>query len=1354
MKRSIILLLVLMLLGSIVFICCKDSIEDELPKLEPEPTPVISIPLVGAIEVTEVTTASISYRVSIKEDGGASITGRGVCYSTNDNPTILDNKTSDGKGTESFSGRISELSPDMVYYVRAYATNSEGTSYGESVGVTLIKLESLIGAEEAFPGVVGELVTVTYDIGGEITCRKIDGRLFYQGDIVIPTLPETRGVGRNPNTSTRLFGALWPDNTLYYSVDQSFPDKNRIQNAINLFSETEIVFKEIKEEEKNEVENYVQFIFKHDSLGCWSYIGMIGGEQYIHIANWGTSGVIAHELCHALGLAHEHSKPSAYKYINIHKENIDTLETKMNNFSPVSISLFHETLGFDFESIMLYSSDAFGKKEEFRIGPYHITYKRKTTISKKDGGIFKAQRERLSVDDIKIINQIYNRSPSAPQLISPKDNATISDLPNFTWEASTDPDNDPLVYDLYLTPRTNYGIPPQYFNQVNWEWRFENILSTKYEFNQSFLPYGTYYWAVVAREDKPDKAKASHSSIYTFTLALFNAPMLTYPADRSIFNKNKTAEINIHWESVTGADEYWLNVFPEGKSSSPIFGGSIGIATNKKINISREENGIYVIQVKARKTGGEWSKFSDSHKIIIDTPPAAPAITAPKNNISITRNTSQTFSWNKPSTGIDRYYLRIVKGTNLNATPIYEPNEFKENSKSINCNWEPGTYTWSVRAMKETPEGFSDSDYKTIISWGNYAESRTFVITEPVSAPTVTTFPATNITSTSAILNGEVTSDGGAPITQRGFYWCEKCEDPGAGDSIALIEGTTGNFSYQLTNLKPQTSYTFTAFVTNKQGTETGNVFYVVTDAESQLGKPQLTAPDDLAIFNKTKTEIVNIVWDNVAGAGEYWLNVFPEGQSATPIFDGPVGNATNKTLTINTRENGIYVFQIRARKTGGEWSEYSDSRKFIADTPPAAPVITAPKNNISIVRNISQTFSWNMPSTGIDRYYLRIVNGTDFNATPVYEKELSESSQNVNCNWAPGVYTWSVRAMKETPEGYSKTGYETIINWGNYAQSRTFVITEPVSVPTVTTSAVTSITETTATSGGNITSDGGLPVTARGVCWSTTTNPTVDSYKTTDGSGTGSFSSSLTGLTAGITYYVRAYATNSAGTAYGEEKTFKTQDDGVLTGTFTDTRDGKTYKTVKIGEQVWMAENLAYLPKVNVPDGKSRYEDTVPVFYVYDYHGTDVVEAKSNYNYITYGVLYNYVAALEACPEGWHLPAGGEWEQLAQFISDTKGPYASTYISFENIGGHLKATSEWIYHRTGGGTDDFGFSALPGAQYGPGYVKDKMVFGGIGDSGYWWSTTKSWNMYFFYKTLQGTSLDKGAAQSIRCVRN
>ena len=128
------------------------------------------------------------------------------------------------------------------------------------------------------------------------------------------------------------------------------------------------------------------------------------------------------------------------------------------------------------------------------------------------------------------------------------------------------------------------------------------------------------------------------------------------------------------------------------------------------------------------------------------------------------------------------------------------------------------------------------------------------------------------------------------------------------------------------------------------------------------------------------------------------------------------------------------------------------------------------------------------------------------------------------------------------------------LINLGITACSKEKTETPPPPDPqpaVLTTTTISAVTKISASTGGSISSDGGAPVTARGVCWSTSANPTIAGSKTSDGTGTGSFSSELLNLTQNTTYYVRAYATNSVGTAYGQEISFTTSDlileDGLL---------------------------------------------------------------------------------------------------------------------------------------------------------------------------------------------------------------
>jgi hypothetical protein len=138
---------------------------------------------------------------------------------------------------------------------------------------------------------------------------------------------------------------------------------------------------------------------------------------------------------------------------------------------------------------------------------------------------------------------------------------------------------------------------------------------------------------------------------------------------------------------------------------------------------------------------------------------------------------------------------------------------------------------------------------------------------------------------------------------------------------------------------------------------------------------------------------------------------------------------------------------------------------------------------------------------------------------------------------WSTGDSIASISVCPTTVTSYTVTGTSL------YGCTGTSSVTVTVNnvIPTVITDNVTNVTTSTAVCGGNITSHGGAEVTGRGVCWSMLQNPTISDAHTTDGVGTGSFVSSITGLAPNTTYYVRAYATNSVGTAYGEESVFTT---------------------------------------------------------------------------------------------------------------------------------------------------------------------------------------------------------------------
>jgi uncharacterized protein (TIGR02145 family) len=298
---------------------------------------------------------------------------------------------------------------------------------------------------------------------------------------------------------------------------------------------------------------------------------------------------------------------------------------------------------------------------------------------------------------------------------------------------------------------------------------------------------------------------------------------------------------------------------------------------------------------------------------------------------------------------------------------------------------------------------------------------------------------------------------------------------------------------------------------------------------------------------------------------------------------------------------------------------------------------------------------------------------------------------------------------------------------------------------PELSTGNIKSVSKNSAICGGNINDDGGEAVIARGVCWSTVQNPTIVDSKTIDGKGTGFFKSDITGLSATTGYYVRAYATNSIATSYGEELFFRT-----YSGTITDV-DGNIYNTIKIGDRLWMAENLK----------TTRYNDNASIALVAEsdlwaqlftpgfcWYNNDLTAHKSKN-----GALYNWFALDEAanggkniCPTGWHVPTDAEWTEMISFIGDDK-----------TAGGKLKEadTIHWQSPNSGA-SNESGFTALPG---GGRYYEG--TFNGAGRIGGWWSSTElfSWSargrfLYNNFSLVYRGSGSKNDGFSIRCLAN
>lgn len=295
---------------------------------------------------------------------------------------------------------------------------------------------------------------------------------------------------------------------------------------------------------------------------------------------------------------------------------------------------------------------------------------------------------------------------------------------------------------------------------------------------------------------------------------------------------------------------------------------------------------------------------------------------------------------------------------------------------------------------------------------------------------------------------------------------------------------------------------------------------------------------------------------------------------------------------------------------------------------------------------------------------------------------------------------------------------------------------TKKKDVPVVVTSGITDITGSSASSGGTITSEGGGEVLSRGVCWSTNNNPTIADDTTIDGSGTGSFISMMTGLTGGTVYYARAYASNNSGTGYGNSVSFTT----LLVDI-----DNNIYRKVKIGNQIWMAENLKttrYNEGTEIPDITDNAAWSVLLTGAYSDYGNN----PSNSD--TYGRLYNWYAIAftnirNVCPAGWHVPTDFDWGTLVNYLSVALG-----------TGGMLKetGTAHWIVADQTA-TNETGFTALPG-----GLRDHGGTFLDLGYSGSWWSASQYVDSTAYGLTInqaiQSVTYRKNDGLSVRCVKD
>lgn len=395
----------------------------------------------------------------------------------------------------------------------------------------------------------------------------------------------------------------------------------------------------------------------------------------------------------------------------------------------------------------------------------------------------------------------------------------------------------------------------------------------------------------------------------------------------------------------------------------------------------------------------------------------------------------------------------------------------------------------------------------------SYGTQKSFTTTNNITKPTVTTTAATNVSTNSATCGGNVTSDGGANVTARGVCWSTS-QNPTISNQHTNDGTGTGQFTSTITGLSANTTYYVKAYATNSAGTSYGTQKSFKTQSSGG------------------------------GTAVEEFIECF---ESEIP----------SNWAVIDADGDG-YSFMAYGDFAGHNSTSCISSASFI--------------NNIGALT----------PNNYLVSPRVTIVNGSTFSfwacaqdntwTAEHFGVAISQTSQ-TNASSFTTIQEWTMQAKNNgyrRPRGYNEQGewYQYTVDLSNYAGNdiyiaiRHFNCTDQywlnvddaqlstggssASAPTVTTTTPTNVTTNSATCGGNVTSDGGATVTQRGVCYSTSQNPTTSNMVVTSGSGNGAFTCNLTGLSPNTTYYVRAFAINSEGTAYGSQVPFTTTSESI----------------------------------------------------------------------------------------------------------------------------------------------------------------------------------------------------------------
>ena len=1179
------------------------------------------VPTVTTADTSNVTATSATTGGNVTFDGNSEVTARGVCWSTTANPSTADNHTSNGTGIGVFTSEMTGLTKGTTYYVRAYATNEFGTTYGNqitfttpiepTVTTTVINEATDIAGSSATGG-----GNVTSDGGATVTVRGVCWSADPDQELTTALTTKTEdgtGTGEFTSTITGLEAC-----THYY------------------------------------VRAYATNIVGTSYGEVVEFTTPVSMDYEINMGNSADFGKVTIKSTSATSASWKDAKGEEIGQWNDGKT--DILPVGHYDVLLIAEGCGTATFSFDILSSPICTAEAAGDNEGTYTAPtanYDGTYINKLTdresneynvvqigsqcwlkdnLKTKTFANGQAIRAYDYANDLTFIT--FNYQPTAANYVTPYegdfgeyDNTTETYGLLYDWNAATQYANGSDA-----NPSGIQGLCPD-------GWHIPSI--NEYEQLTTFVSNREEY---VCGSNPQNIGKAlSLGEAWNLSGAmLFGLAGQEMSSDTACWIlTDMSSRNNATGFSLSPAGNGSMAAFPIGSVacvlSSTIDPDSDPVNTNNEEMVARYEHYykeayvLFSLYGATSLTGASSYKYGlYSVRCVRGAGNNTPSVTTgtPSNVLSTTASCSGevTADGGAPLTAKGLCWTRIHRHpvieddfSDIDAGMGGVTNEGSDlgSFTSTLTNLTPGA-TYYVRAYATNSMGTS------------YGNEVSFIAA--AAPPTVTTADVSEFLGSKAVAGGNVTLEGGVPVTERGICWGTEADPTIEGNHIVIGSGG-GAFADTIKGLTACETYHVRAYAINSLGLSYGedkefempvSMDYIVNMGNSEdFGKVTIYSSAASSAVWKNANDAIVGTWltgtTDVLPVGTYSVVLTADCGTYTTTIDilaSPICSVSsiNSNETGETPSYGSYiskltdvdannynVVQIGSQcwmKENLRTTRYSDETSIALGSSTATNTAYRyyPNDNESDVERLGYLYNWrattnqavgsstnpsgiqgvcptgwHVPSEGEQKQlqdYLRsysvfyeysssdhsnnniaksLAANSDWKNNTVIGNNISENNVSgftalpiVNSTSFWNTYT-STGTSRNAGYMIISNSYSTLNIYNNINKGSKYSVRcvrdVPYGIPTVITSQVYNLE--TDTPGGEVTADGGAEVTARGVCWSKSEYPTIADNHTSDGTGLGSFTSELTDLIPCEHYYIRAYATNSVGTAYGERYGF-----------------------------------------------------------------------------------------------------------------------------------------------------------------------------------------------------------------------